>query len=123
MKVPLSPLGIPGHGRGLPSGRQCAVVECIDVGNVEDHAATPRPALLPGLGNQVEMACSNEEAGERRCLAAMPDVEAERTVEPDGAPHVMRAECDCADPFDHDGAPGWAWAAYSNTAGFPERRL
>src|SRR2546423_6733074 len=56
MKVAFSPFGIAGHGRGLAPGHQRALVECIDVRDVEDDAAPPGPALLIRSRNQVEIA-------------------------------------------------------------------
>src|SRR4051794_16274552 len=49
----LAPFGVAGGGARSVSRRACTLVECVDVGDVEDHAPPPAPALLRRLGDQV----------------------------------------------------------------------
>ncbi len=78
-----------------------ALVERVDVGDVEDHAAPPAPALLRGAGGQVEVAAPGPEAGEGRGFAAGHDLEPQRTVEADRPRHVVGGQRDRTDALDH----------------------
>src|SRR5215470_1826627 len=97
VEIALPPLGIAGRGRGLQPRRKRLVVKCIDIGDIENYPSPPGPAFMIRLSNQVEITRSRLKAGERRFFAAVQDGEAQRTVKPDCARHVVRTECDCAD--------------------------
>ncbi len=102
MEIALAPFGIAGHGRWLVSRRQRLRVSRIDVLHIEDDAAPPGPALLLALRDQVEIARPGTKVGERRGLAAVQDLEAERSVEPNGAPHVVGGKRNGTDRLNHD---------------------
>jgi hypothetical protein len=60
----LTPFGIVGHGNWLVSRCKCAVVKCVNIGNVEDYPPPPGPAPFGGLGDEVEIARPCSKAGE-----------------------------------------------------------
>src|SRR6185312_11740343 len=86
------------------AGSKRALVERIDVIDVEDDAPPPGPALFIVRHNQVEIATSCAKAGERGRFATVQDFEPKRRIEPHGATHVVGGKRDCADAFDHGDA-------------------
>src|ERR1700688_688386 len=64
MEEALTPFGVAGRGSWLVSRCECTVVKCVNIGNVEDYPAPPRPAPLVRLGDEVEIARSCSKAGE-----------------------------------------------------------
>jgi hypothetical protein len=112
VKKALAPLRIPRLGVGAVAGSDCAGVQRIDVGIVEDHAPPPRPAPLGRLRDQIEIARSSPEAGELRVLAAVKKLESQRAIKPNCPPHVVGRERDRTDALDHAGSarptlPSW----------------
>src|SRR6516225_7624986 len=99
MEIALAPFGVARLGGGLQAGRQRALIQGIDIVDIEDDASPPRPPLLLALGDEVEITASGPIAGKGCGFAAIEDVETERGVEADGAPHVVGGERDGANAF------------------------
>jgi hypothetical protein len=60
----LTPFGVVGHGSWLVSRCERTVVECVNIGNVEDYPPPPGPAPLGRLGDEIEIARPCSKAGE-----------------------------------------------------------
>src|SRR3954469_2065269 len=103
MEVALAPFGIAGSGRWLKPGGACTLIEAIHIGHMEDHASPPGPLSLYRLGDQVQIARSSAEAGERGCFTPEQDLKPERLIEADSSAHVVSGEGDGAQSLDHRG--------------------
>src|SRR5262245_14468709 len=100
VEEPFSPRGVPGRTVRRQARRDGMGVEGINIGDVEDDPAPPRPLPAGGLGDQVQVAGPGVEAGEGGCLTAMAQAEAERLIEPHRASHVRGGQADRADALD-----------------------
>jgi len=65
----LTPFGILGHGGWLVSRRECTVVKCVNIGNVEDYP--PPPGTAP-LGNQKQTSDIGKDESDVAELLSMP---------------------------------------------------
>ncbi len=75
MEEALPPFSIAGCGGWMVTRRERTLVECVDIGDVEDHASPPAPTPLCRLGDEIEIAAPGSEAGEGRSFAAVHEVE------------------------------------------------
>src|SRR5579859_3989001 len=103
MKIAFAPFSVARLRRGLVSGRERGLIERIDIADIEDGAAPPRPALLHRLCHQIEITGPGEKAGEGCGFTAMFDFKSERQIKSHGTPHVVRGKRNGADRFDHNG--------------------
>src|SRR3954464_8555396 len=104
MEVALAPFGIAGGRRWREPCSKRALREAIHIGDIEDHAAPPGPLPLCRLGDQVQVARSSAEAGERGCFTSIQDLKPKRLIEADCSAHIVSGECDRAQSLDHRGA-------------------
>src|SRR3954447_19571466 len=77
------PPSTPPHRRPNTSLRDAVKIEAIHIGHVEDHASPPGPLSVRRLRDQVQIARSSAEAGERGCFTPEQGLKPERLVEPD----------------------------------------
>src|SRR5262245_3934666 len=63
VKVSLAPFGVARRRRRLPSGRQRALVERVDVSDIKDDASPPGPVFV-GLHRQIEITRARTKARE-----------------------------------------------------------
>src|SRR3954447_14008770 len=104
VEVALAPFGIAGSRRGREPCRTRARIEAIHIGHIEDDTSPPGPLSLYRLGDQVQIARSSAEAGERGCFTPEQELKPERLIEADSSAHVVSGEGDGAQSLDHRGA-------------------
>src|SRR3954467_11560362 len=104
MEVALAPFGIAGGRRWREPCSTRARVEAVHIGHIEDDPSPPGPLPLCRLGDQVEIARSSAEAGERGSFTAVQDLKPERLIEADRTAHIVGGEGDRAQSLDHRGA-------------------
>jgi hypothetical protein len=103
VEVALAPLGIAGSRRWRKPCRTRALIEAIQIGHIRRSRVPTGPLPLCRLSDQVQMARSSSQAGERGCFTAIQDLKPERLVEPDRSGHVVGGECNGAQSLDHGG--------------------